>query len=221
MNSFETRIKLSPMLKLIPNILTFGRLVLTIVVLIMILYAPARYAQGQVPFPGFLDIAFILFVIAGLTDMIDGAVARKLNVAGKFGRMVDPLADKALVCGSFICFAIIGEPKLFNLSPALLGIIHWSVAGILIAREAYVTVLRHIAEARGINFAATVSGKIKMFIQSFAIGTVIVKMAHVQTAVWGSWFTTATFVIMLAVTIISGLRATQRSCWKKAAESQS
>ena len=208
------------MLKLIPNILTFGRLVLTIIFLIMILYSPPRYAHGEIPFPGFLDIAFILFVIAGLTDMIDGAVARKLNVTSKFGRMVDPLVDKALVCGTFICFAIIGEPKLFNLSPAVLAIIHWSVAGILTAREVYVTVLRHVAEARGVNFAATVSGKIKMFVQSFVIGTVIMKMAHVQTAVWGYWFTTVTFAIMLVVTVISGLRATQRSCWKTAAKSE-
>jgi len=203
------------MLRLIPNILTFGRLVLTIIFLIMILYSPPRYAQGELPFPDYLDIAFILFVIAGLTDMVDGAIARRLNVTSKFGRMVDPLADKALVCGTFVCFAIIGEPKLFNLSPAVLAVIHWSVAGILTAREVYVTVLRHVAEARGVNFAATVSGKIKMFVQSFAIGTVIIKMAHVQTAPWGYWFTSVTFVIMLTVTVISGLRATQRSCWKK------
>jgi CDP-diacylglycerol--glycerol-3-phosphate 3-phosphatidyltransferase len=208
------------MLRLIPNILTFGRLVLTVIFLIMILYAPPRYAQGEIPFPGFLDIAFILFIVAGLTDLIDGTIARKLNVASKFGRMVDPLADKVLVCGAFICFAIIGEPKLFNFSPVVLAIIHWSVAGILIAREVYVTVLRHVAEARGVNFAATVSGKIKMFLQSFAIGTVIIKMAHVQTAPWGYWFTTVTFVFMLAVTVISGLRATQRSCWKTAAKSE-
>ena len=208
------------MLKLIPNILTFGRLVLTIIFLIMILYAPPRYAQGEIPFPGFLDIAFILFVIAGLTDMVDGAIARRLNVTSKFGRMVDPLADKVLVCGTFICFAIIGEPKLFNFGPVVLSIIHWSVAGILIAREVYVTVLRHVAEARGISFAATVSGKVKMFLQSFAIGTVVIKMAHVQTAPWGNWFATVTFAMMLAVTVISGLRATQRSCWKTAAKSQ-
>ena len=205
------------MLKLIPNILTFGRLVLTIIFLVMILLAPPYYADGEVPFPGFLDIAFILFVIAGLTDMVDGLTARRLNVASKFGRMMDPLADKILVCGTFICFAIIGEPKLFNLSPAALSVIHWSVAGILIAREAYVTILRHIAEARGVNFAATVSGKIKMFLQSFAIGTVIIKMAHIQTAVWGYWFTTITFAIMIAATVISGFRATRRSGWKAVA----
>ncbi len=204
------------MLKLIPNILTFGRLVLTIVFLVMILFAPRYYADGEVPFPGFLDVAFILFVVAGLTDIVDGYAARRLNVTSKFGRMVDPLADKILVCGAFVCFAIIGQPKLFDLSPVVLAAIHWLVAAVLIAREAYVTILRHIAEARGVNFAATVSGKIKMFLQSFAIGTVIMKMAHVQTATWGYWFTTAVFTLMLVVTVISGIRATQRPHGQKA-----
>jgi phosphatidylglycerophosphate synthase len=73
----------------------------------MLLLSPPRYAHGEVPFPGYLDIAFILFVVAGLTDIVDGTIARKLNVASKFGRMLDPLADKVLVCGAFICFAII------------------------------------------------------------------------------------------------------------------
>jgi CDP-diacylglycerol--glycerol-3-phosphate 3-phosphatidyltransferase len=200
------------MLRLIPNILTFGRLVLTIVFLVMILYSPHVANKST-----FLDIAFVLFVVAGLTDMVDGIAARRLNVTSKLGRMVDPLADKILVCGTFTCFALIREPKLFDFGPVMLAVIHWSVAGILIAREAYVTVLRHVAEARGVNFAATISGKVKMFLQSFAIGTVIIKMAHVQTATWGYWFTTVTFVIMLAATVISGLRATQRSCWKQAA----
>jgi len=194
------------MLKFIPNILTFSRLLLTVIFLIMVLYSP-RVADKAL----FLDIAFVLFVVAGLTDIVDGIVARRLNVTSKFGRMVDPLVDKVLVCGSFICFALIQEPKLFHFSPVTLTAIHWSVAAILIAREAYVTVLRHIAEARGINFAATISGKFKMFTQSFAIGTVLIKMAHVQAATWGYYFTTVTFLIMLTVTIVSGLMATKRS----------
>jgi CDP-diacylglycerol--glycerol-3-phosphate 3-phosphatidyltransferase len=204
------------MLRLIPNILTFARLVLTIIFLIMILCAPGRYTQGQPSFPGFLDIAFIIFVVAGITDIIDGTIARRLGVTSKFGRMMDPLVDKILVCGAFICFAIIGEPKLFNLSSVSLSIIHWAVVAVLVLREVYVTVLRHIAESRGINFAATMSGKIKMCLQSFAIGTVVVKMAHVRTAAWGHWLTTAVFVIMLAVTIASGIHATRRTSWKQA-----
>lgn len=198
------------MLRFIPNILTFGRLVLTIIFLAMILWSPHVSNAGL-----FLDIAFIIFLIAGISDIVDGIVARKLNVTSKFGRMMDPLADKVLVCGAFICFAVIGEPKLFNLSAEVLRVIHWGTAGLLIAREVYVTVLRHIAEAKGFNFSATVSGKIKMFLQSVAIGTVIVKMAHIKTATWGYWLTAAVFILMLAVTIISGLRATQRSQWKR------
>ncbi len=201
------------MIKQIPNILTLGRLVLTVVVLVMILYSPHVTSQSL-----FIDIAFVLFVISGLTDIFDGIAARRLGVTSKFGRMLDPLVDKVLVCGAFICFALIGQPELFGLAPGALAVIHWSVAGILIAREAYVTVLRHIAEARGINFAATVSGKIKMFTQIFAIGTVMVKMAHVRTAEWGYWFTTVTFAVMIVVTVFSGLRATQRSSWKQAAD---
>ena len=200
------------MVKLIPNILTFGRFVLTIVFLIMILYSPSVDATGRVLF---LDIAFILFLIAGLTDIVDGKIARMLNVTSKFGRMLDPLADKVLICGSFVCFAIIGEPKLFDLTGVLLTIIHWLTAAALILREVYVTVLRHIAEARGINFAATVSGKIKMFLQSFAIGTVVVKMAHVQTAAWANWVMSMVLLLMLIVTVFSGLRATQRRSWIK------
>ena len=203
--------KLAGMLKLIPNILTFGRLALTIVFLGMILYSPSVQNKSS-----FLDIAFVVFVVAGLTDVIDGPIARKLNVASKFGRMIDPLVDKILVCGTFACFAIIGEPKLFNLPDATLRIIHWSVVAIIVLREAYVTALRHIAEARGVNFAATFSGKIKMFLQSFAIGTVLIKTAHVQTANWGDWFTAVTFLAMLIVTVISGVRATQRGSWKQA-----
>jgi CDP-diacylglycerol--glycerol-3-phosphate 3-phosphatidyltransferase len=203
------------MVRFIPNILTMGRLVLTVIFLIMILLAPRYYADGEVPFCGFLDVAFIIFIVAALTDIADGIAARRLNVTSKFGRMVDPLADKILVCGAFLCFAIVGEPKLFNLGPVALAVIHWGTLGILAAREICVTILRHLAEARGINFAATKSGKIKMFLQSFAIGTVIVKMAHVQDAAWGYWFTSVVFTLMLVMTIVSGIRATQRKHGQK------
>jgi CDP-diacylglycerol--glycerol-3-phosphate 3-phosphatidyltransferase len=194
------------MLRLIPNILTFGRLILTVLFLGMLLYSPYTINRTS-----FLDTAFVIFVIAGLTDVIDGPIARKLKIETRFGRMLDPLVDKVLVCGTFVCFAGIGEPEfLFDLSERTLYIIRWSVAAILILREGYVTVIRHIAEAKGIDFRAVASGKIKMLVHSFAIGTVLVKAAHVQTATWGHWFTAITFAIMLAVTVISGLTATRR-----------
>jgi CDP-diacylglycerol--glycerol-3-phosphate 3-phosphatidyltransferase len=202
------------MVRFIPNILTLGRLALAVVFLLMLLYSP--HVPGKALF---LDMAFIIFVVAGLSDIVDGMVARRFGVTTKFGRMVDPLADKILVCGAFICFAVIGEPKLFGWPSAVLFVIHWTVVAVLILREAYVTVLRHRAEARGINFAATASGKIKMFVQVFAIGTVVIKMAHVPTAQWGHWFTIVTLIGMLTATVVSGLLSTHRQILQATVES--
>jgi len=202
------------MLWLIPHILTFGRLVLTGVFLAMLLCTD-KVSQADLWW--FLDIAFVVFVVAGLTDIVDGLAARRLNATSKLGRMMDPLVDKVLICGGFLCFAIIKEPVLFGLGQVAMSLIRWSVAGILIFREVYVTVLRHTAEAHGISFPATASGKIKMFLQSFAVGTVMIKAAHVHQAPWGDWFTTIVFAAMLIVTVISGIRATKRTAWQKAA----
>jgi len=202
------------MLRFIPNILTFGRLVLTVIFLIMILFCDSVENKTS-----FVTTAFVLFIVAGITDILDGKIARKLRVTSKFGRILDPLVDKILVCGAFITFALIGEPRLFGMAKIPLAIIHWVVAAILIAREVYVTTLRHIAEAKGINFAATASGKLKMFLQSFAIGTVLVKMAYIPDATWAYWFTTIVFVIMIISTVVSGIRATQRRSWKNCVES--
>lgn len=198
------------MLKLIPNILTFGRVGLTVVFLGMVLYSPYVARKGL-----FWDVAFVLFVVTEATDIVDGKLARRLKASSKLGRIGDPLADKILVCGTFVCFAIIGEPKLFSLEPAALAAIQWSVAGALILREAYVTVLRHITEARGMAFPAVGTGKLKGVFQAFAIGTVIIKTAHVPTAVWGSWFTAVTLAAMVAYVVISGPMATRRSYWKR------
>jgi phosphatidylglycerophosphate synthase len=73
----------------------------------------------------------------------------------------------------------------------------------------FLQALRHVAEAHGINFAAVRLGKIKMFVQIFAIGTVLIKVAHVPAA-WGHWFTLIVFTIMVAITVASGLQATWR-----------
>jgi CDP-diacylglycerol---glycerol-3-phosphate 3-phosphatidyltransferase len=187
----------------IPNMLTIGRLVLTVILLVMVLYAPG-VAPGRTAF--YWDIAFVLFLIAGITDLIDGSIARSLNVTSKFGRMMDPLADKVLVIGAFVCFAIVGVPaKLFDWGPGTLSAIRWGMAGIMAAREIYMTIIRHIAESRGVDFAATAAGKIKMAMQSFAIGTVIIKTAHVPTATWGSWFTIVTFVLTALATLVSAI----------------
>jgi CDP-diacylglycerol--glycerol-3-phosphate 3-phosphatidyltransferase len=197
------------MLKLVPNILTFGRLVLTILFLGMLLYIPQAKDRNFV-----FDNALTVFIIAALTDIIDGPIARKLNVASKLGRMLDPLADKILVCGAFICFAIIREPSLFAIPETYMNVIRWGIAAILIGREGYVTILRHVAEAKGIDFRAVASGKIKMFLQSLAVGIVLIKSAHAPAATWADWFVAVTFLAMLTATVISGFSATRRTAPK-------
>lgn len=195
-------------IKHVPNALTIGRLVLTVVFLAMVLYTPA---SGEPKSSNYLLVAFILFVVTGLTDIVDGKVARMYDVTSKFGRIVDPLADKFLVCGAFICFAIVGQPTLnnFNLSENFMKIFLWGTVSVIIIREVMVTIIRHIAESRGVNFGATVSGKLKMFFQSFAIGMVMMKWAYV-TREWGDWVAVITFAVMLVITVVSGIRAVRR-----------
>lgn len=192
----------------IPNALTVGRLILTLIFLGMILYAPTLEQEKPA---AFLTAAFVLFVIAGLTDIVDGHIARKFNVTSQFGRTVDPLADKILVCGTFFCFAIVAQPQLANFgwSDTTLHLIRWATAVILFVREVLVQTLRHIAESHGVNFGAVIYGKIKMFLQSFGIGTVIIGWAFVSRP-WGDWFTIVTYILMVAITIISGIQALRR-----------
>jgi CDP-diacylglycerol--glycerol-3-phosphate 3-phosphatidyltransferase len=196
------------MIKLVPNILTIIRLLLTGVFLALILYIPETQNKRGGTF--FIDVVFVLFLVAALTDIVDGIIARTYNASSKFGRIMDPFADKVLVCGGFICLAIIGEPRLFNFSPAILAIIQWGIAGIITLRELGMTVVRHIAESRGINFAATAAGKIKMCVQSFAIGTILVRMAHFPEAAWGNWFALIVLAAAAAITVISAIPSVRR-----------
>ncbi|MBW8035823.1 MAG: CDP-alcohol phosphatidyltransferase family protein [Planctomycetes bacterium] len=193
----------------VPNALTVGRLVLTVIFLGMILYTPKL---GEEHPSNFLLVTFILFVVTGVTDIVDGKIARAFNVTSKFGRIVDPLADKFLVCGAFLCFAIVGQPQMYQLQIPLhiMNILRWSAVVIIIARELLVTIIRHIAEAKGVNFAATVSGKLKMFLQSFTLGAILMGWAYVEGE-WGDWFKIQLYLLMLASTIISGFRAVRRS----------
>ncbi len=195
-------------IRFVPNALTLLRLVLTVIFLAMLLMAGRMEDDKPATF---LTIAFVLFVVAALTDIIDGKVARKYNVTSKFGRLVDPLADKILVCGAFICFALSGQPKLanFQLADGWLPLIQWGMAVILTVRELAITIIRHLAESRGVNFGAVWSGKIKMFVQSFGIGTVVIGWAYVSRP-WGDWFTIITFTIVVALTVISGIQSFRR-----------
>ncbi len=98
----------------------------------------------------------IIFAIASMTDGIDGHIARSRNLVSDFGKFMDPLADKLLVCTALICFIQL------DWMPAYMAVI-------IIAREFIVTGLRTLAASKGIVMAAIMTGKIKTVIQMIAI----------------------------------------------------
>lgn len=101
--------------------------------------------------------ALVLFLVAALTDFVDGWLARRLGQVTALGRVLDPFVDKVLVCGTFI--ALLRFEELRGVLP------HWFVV-VLIAREFLVTALRGLAETKGIAFPADWFGKIKMGVQT-------------------------------------------------------
>ncbi|HPD46598.1 MAG TPA: CDP-alcohol phosphatidyltransferase family protein [Anaerohalosphaeraceae bacterium] len=192
----------------VPNALTLLRVGLTVIFL-AILFAAGR-SEAEKP-AALLMVGFVVFVVAGLTDIVDGKIARHYDVTSKFGRLVDPLADKALVCGAFLVFGLAQRPLLANFgwSETTLHVIRWGMLAILTLRETAVTFIRHLAESRGVAFGAVWSGKFKMLVQSFGIGTVIIGWAFVSRP-WGDWFTIITYGIVAAITILSGIHSFTR-----------
>lgn len=101
-------------------------------------------------------IALAIFVIASLTDLLDGKIARKYNLVTDFGKFMDPLADKLLVCSAMICFVEMGSLRA------------WIVV-IIIAREFIISGFRLIAADNGIVIAASYYGKFKTVFQMMMI----------------------------------------------------
>ena len=111
-------------------------------------------------------IALALFVIASLTDMLDGKIARKYNLVTNFGKFMDPLADKLLVCSAMICLIPSGK-----LAPAIVIVI--------IAREFIISGFRLVASDNGIVIAASYWGKFKTVSQMFMIIVLIADLGGV------------------------------------------
>lgn len=91
----------------LPNKLTIFRVILIVPFVILLLGGYAQWGWFQTVFGGIADItdyiALAIFIIASLTDMLDGKIARKYNLVTNFGKFMDPLADKLLVCAALIC----------------------------------------------------------------------------------------------------------------------
>lgn len=130
----------------LPNKLTLFRVVLVPFFMIFLLYEGAAFDW----------LALIIFVVASLTDLIDGKIARSQNLVTNFGKFADPLADKLLVCAALIGFCSLGRLNA------------WFVF-IIIAREFIVTGLRIVAISSGNVIAAGMAGKIKTVLQMIAL----------------------------------------------------
>lgn len=128
----------------LPNKLTIARVIMIpFFVLFMLTSFSGDYSKY---------IALAIFCVASLTDMLDGKIARKYNLVTNFGKFMDPLADKLLVCSAIICLMDIGK------IPA------WIVI-IIIAREFIISGFRLIASDNGVVIAAGIWGKMKTVCQ--------------------------------------------------------
>lgn len=135
----------------IANKLTLFRVILVPVFMIFLL---GDFKNGQY-------IATVIFIVASLTDMLDGHLARSRNLVTNFGKFMDPLADKILVSAALISFIELGKV------PA------WVVV-VIIAREFAITGLRVLAASAGITIAASKLGKIKTITQLVAIISILI-----------------------------------------------
>lgn len=159
----------------LPNKLTILRVILIIPFVILML------TEG-IPFGKWIALA--IFCIASLTDMLDGMIARKYNLITNFGKFMDPLADKLLVCAAMIC--LINKGTL----PA------WAVI-IIISREFVISGFRLIASDNGVVIAASYWGKFKTVVQMVMI---IMMIADFEVL---SLLTTIVMYVAVALTIIS------------------
>jgi CDP-diacylglycerol--glycerol-3-phosphate 3-phosphatidyltransferase len=169
------------MFRHVPNAITASRLLLAVV-----FFGMLSYYQYEVPgAPWYLNIAFLIYLIALFTDFLDGYLARKWHVEGAFGRVVDPFVDKVLVLGSFIFFAgknFIIPQGMHGLAPHVRTIsgVTPAMVVIILARELLVTSLRGSSEGSGQAFGAAFSGKLKMVFQSVTILAILVYVNYLN-----------------------------------------
>jgi len=196
----------------LPNQLTVGRLALAVVFFVLLgLYDPLPDQDGALLLWG-----FALYIVAGITDVLDGYLARRWNLQTAFGRITDPFVDKVLVVGAFAMFA--GGNFAFSQGVGEFerGLAHWVTGGMasgvqawmvvaVMAREFIVSGVRGYSESQGQKFPATVWGKLKMFTQSCALCMILLQLAVGPQCTWMIVLKLVLVWLSVAVTIFSGL----------------
>ena len=167
-----------------PNVLTAIRLLLVPVFVIAVLVSGMTHAGWRIAAAG-------IFLVASLTDLVDGWIARRYGLITGFGKVADPIADKALIGAALVLLAGFGE-------------IWWWVTGLILAREVGVTLLRFWLLRRGHTdrggssvIAASLGGKVKTGLQIAAIGWYLLPWPDPLPAV-GPWLLAAALVVTVA-----------------------
>jgi len=169
--------------RVLPNALTLLRVLLAVAFFVLLsLWQGVGTTEGRRPAGSGAELSLlvsaIVFVVAALTDALDGYLSRRWNVTSVFGRVMDPFADKVLVIGAFVYLA--GPAFLSPLHTGgflqVSGVAPWMVV-VVVARELLVTSIRGVVEGRGGNFQANGAGKIKMIVQAVAVPTVLSAIA--------------------------------------------
>ncbi|MEE0742535.1 MAG: CDP-diacylglycerol--glycerol-3-phosphate 3-phosphatidyltransferase [Emergencia sp.] len=142
----------------------------------------------------FYAVAFILFIAASLTDMLDGKIARKYNLVTNFGKIMDPLADKILV---YSAFCLMVED----------GIVPGWMLIVILAREFAIAGMRTVAASDGLVIAAGMSGKIKTVLQMIAVPLLLLTTAitDVQMHHYFNLAAQAFLWASLVMTVYSGI----------------
>ena len=162
----------------LPNKLTCFRVVL-IPFFVFFMMAPFFEGYGNY-------IALVIFIVASLTDLLDGKIARKYHLVTNFGKFMDPLADKLLVCSAMICLIQTGQ------------LAAWIVI-IIISREFIISGFRLIASDNGVVIAASYWGKFKTTFQMLMVIALILNLPYTGFQALG----TVLIYVSLALTIIS------------------
>ncbi len=183
----------------LPNILTFSRM----------LFIPIFVALFYINFPGHFLVCWGLFAVACITDLFDGAIARKRNLVTNLGKFLDPIADKVLVLTAFILFLTIPDIFCANLGNwaillAVCGVV------IIVAREMIVSGFRMVAASSGEVIAADKIGKYKTFAQDLSVGILLFAEGWRQFddgmfAVVVNIIGVSLFILSVILTVISGI----------------
>jgi CDP-diacylglycerol--glycerol-3-phosphate 3-phosphatidyltransferase len=161
----------------LPNKVTVSRLFLAIVYFFLLHLAglderPEKFDKAV------FYAGMAVFIVAALTDSLDGYLARRYNIVTKFGRIADPFVDKVLICGSFIFFVSWPSLKPFISS--------WMVL-VIIFREFLLHSLRTIVESKSVSFGSNIWGKQKTFVQCIAIIWTLFYLVYLRYTSAESW----------------------------------